>query len=229
MKLKVEGQESTNNHRKKTGSKKRAVGIIILDIFFALLITTIIFLSSFASLIFNEDFYQNEHVKNNVYDSLADANERTHEIITFLDEGTELGSKFNQKEKLHMHDVKNLVDNGFLLYYFCIILLISVIIYYVYTKKKFNHVLIYSGGIIIGFCLVSFLLQSEFQYFFIKFHELFFDNNLWLLNPATDKLIILLPEQFFVDFVKNVYARSFMAGVGLFFVGFVRKKIYNLH
>ena len=189
------------------------------------MITTTIFLSSLASLIFNENFYQNEHVKNNVYDSLPDANERTHEIVMFLDKGTELGSKFNQKEKLHMQDVKNLVDNGFLLYYFCIILLISVIIYYVYTKKKFNHVLIYSGGIIIGFCLVSFLLQAQFQYFFIKFHELFFDNNLWLLNPATDKLIILLPEQFFVDFVKNVYARSFMAGVGLFFVGFVRKKI----
>jgi len=188
------------------------------------LIATIIFLSSFASLIFNESFYQNEHAKNEVYDSLPDADARTSELTRFMKYGTELGSEFNQKEKLHMQDVKNLVDKGFLLYYFCIILLMGIIIYYFYTHENFISVLIYSGGIIIGFTFLSFLLQNQFQYFFIKFHELFFDNNLWLLNPTTDKLIILLPEQFFVDFVKNVYLRSFISGVGLFFVGFIRKR-----
>jgi integral membrane protein (TIGR01906 family) len=37
-----------------------------------------------------------------------------------------------------------------------------------------------------------------FDTFFIKFHELFFSNDDWLFNPATDPIINVLPEQFFM-------------------------------
>lgn len=31
------------------------------------------------------------------------------------------------------------------------------------------------------------------------FHHIFFNNDLWLLDPATDLLINIVPEPFFVD------------------------------
>lgn len=46
------------------------------------------------------------------------------------------------------------------------------------------------------------VLASDFDTFFTKFHELFFDNDLWLLYPDKDEMINLLPEGFFYDTVK---------------------------
>ena len=31
------------------------------------------------------------------------------------------------------------------------------------------------------------------------FHQIFFDNDLWILDPATDLLINIVPEPFFMD------------------------------
>ena len=35
--------------------------------------------------------------------------------------------------------------------------------------------------------------------YFVIFHHIFFNNDLWLLDPATDLLINIVPEPFFVD------------------------------
>lgn len=40
----------------------------------------------------------------------------------------------------------------------------------------------------------------DFDGFFIAFHRLLFTNELWLLNPATDCLILLMPTEFFVSY-----------------------------
>ena len=41
------------------------------------------------------------------------------------------------------------------------------------------------------------LLRADFNALFIRFHELVFTNDLWLLDPATDAMIRMLPEPFF--------------------------------
>ena len=40
---------------------------------------------------------------------------------------------------------------------------------------------------------------SDFTRAFLWFHEMLFTNDLWLLNPATDLMIRMLPEAFFAD------------------------------
>ena len=42
-------------------------------------------------------------------------------------------------------------------------------------------------------------MSSNFTAAFNRFHEIFFDNDLWILDPATDLLINIVPEGFFVD------------------------------
>lgn len=37
-----------------------------------------------------------------------------------------------------------------------------------------------------------------FDRFFVLFHQLFFNNNDWLFDPATDPIIMALPEEFFM-------------------------------
>lgn len=39
----------------------------------------------------------------------------------------------------------------------------------------------------------------DFDRIFVQFHEVSFSNDLWRLNPATDRLIQMFPERFFFD------------------------------
>ena len=44
----------------------------------------------------------------------------------------------------------------------------------------------------------------DFNRAFVYFHELFFTNDLWILDPKTDWMIRLLPENFFSGIVLRV-------------------------
>ena len=57
--------------------------------------------------------------------------------------------------------------------------------------------LVISGGL-------GVLFASDFNKYFFLFHEIFFDNGLWLLDPAADLMIRMLPEGFFFDMVIRI-------------------------
>jgi integral membrane protein (TIGR01906 family) len=46
--------------------------------------------------------------------------------------------------------------------------------------------------------IFGFLMAVGFDRFFVTFHEIFFSNDDWLFNPATDPIINVLPETFFM-------------------------------
>ena len=48
------------------------------------------------------------------------------------------------------------------------------------------------------------LFASNFNKYFTIFHEIFFDNDLWMFDPATDYMIRMLTEGFFYDFVFRI-------------------------
>ena len=47
-------------------------------------------------------------------------------------------------------------------------------------------------------------ILADFTGFWTTFHQLFFTNDLWLLNPATDRMINLFPEAFFSHLVIRI-------------------------
>ena len=47
--------------------------------------------------------------------------------------------------------------------------------------------------------LLAGIISTDFSKYFIIFHKIFFTNDLWILDPATDLLINIVPEPFFVD------------------------------
>lgn len=59
------------------------------------------------------------------------------------------------------------------------------------------------GAVAAGGLLI--LINIDFTKYFTLFHEIFFDNDLWLLNPKTDLLIVILQEQFFVDIAIRIF------------------------
>ena len=59
------------------------------------------------------------------------------------------------------------------------------------------------------------------------FHHLFFDNDLWILDPAKDNLINLLPEGFFSDTAFRIGEIFLLMELAMcaIFVGIGRKRV----
>jgi integral membrane protein (TIGR01906 family) len=112
-------------------------------------------------------------------------------------------SLFNEREVGHLKDVKGLFQLNFRL-------LLGTLIYaFLYAglnymlwqdKRRVAWGLI--GGSVLTLALIivlGLMIWVDFDWFFYQFHLISFANDLWLLNPATDYLIMLFPEGFWFD------------------------------
>lgn len=57
-----------------------------------------------------------------------------------------------------------------------------------------------AGMILLGALALIVWGALDFDRVFVLFHQISFDNGLWLMNPETDLLIRLMPTQFFVTY-----------------------------
>lgn len=121
---------------------------------------------------------------------------------------------FNETEILHMKDVRALFDLarwarwGLLL---CGSALLAVPV--VRKSRAVWHGFLAAAGLWLASALgIGIWAVSDFTRAFLWFHEMLFTNELWLLNPATDLMIRMLPEAFFADIAAAaVIAMAVMA------------------
>ena len=116
---------------------------------------------------------------------------------------------FNEREQTHMVDVLVLFQlNGRIKMIAIAVFSLAV---FVVLQLSRDRGLLYRGMMgagLLGVAAAGFLLlliTVDFTKYFTLFHELFFDNDLWLLNPKTDLLIVILQEQFFVDIAIRIF------------------------
>ena len=62
------------------------------------------------------------------------------------------------------------------------------------TSTKYSMILF--GSIVLFFLLAS---SINFSWIFTQFHLLSFSNDLWILDPRKDKLIMMFPQRFFLE------------------------------
>ncbi len=116
---------------------------------------------------------------------------------------------FNAREKAHMVDVQRLFIGGMWLRRGAVLLMIIAFVILVKTKADWKKLipktfLISVGAFAVTTLGAGALFLSDFNKYFTLFHEVFFDNDLWLLDPRTDLLIRMLPEGFFLDMVVRI-------------------------
>ena len=70
------------------------------------------------------------------------------------------------------------------------------------------------GVLAVCILLLGIAVARDFNAVFTKFHEIFFDNDLWLFDPATDYMIRMLPEGLFFDMVLRI-GGFFLTGLGI--------------
>lgn len=122
---------------------------------------------------------------------------------------------FNEQDRLHMADVRNLFLGGKKLR--TISLMVSVLLLMFLAVKKADLKQLVPTGylqalffyLVIVIILIA-AMAIDFTKCFTLFHHLFFKNNLWLFDPATDYMIRMLPEGFFLDMVIRIGATFFV-------------------
>ena len=122
---------------------------------------------------------------------------------------------YSDKEVLHMKDVKSVMSFIFdlskiLSIIFCILTFVLTSYLGVNLYKLIFHSLILFSSILI-LLGASFLLF--FQELFIIFHKIAFNNDLWILNPNKDYLLMMYPEDFFRDVAGLILLSSFLLNV----------------
>lgn len=171
---------------------------------------------------FNANFYLDRFQEYNIPTitriNMADLETITVRIIDYLKNNEEdldmqatvngkVEEVFGQREKQHMEDVKALFEKGFILKNTSIFLTIGAFLILLKQKKKqeilksFYYASITSLTVML---LLLILMQIDFFKYFTYFHEIFFANDLWLLNPETDVLIQMLPLEFFIAISTRV-------------------------
>lgn len=81
------------------------------------------------------------------------------------------------------------------------------------------------GSIAIPAVLGVFVL-SDWETVFVEFHELVFDNDYWIFNPATDPVITILPDTYFMHCALMIVLIVVIGsvGCGLIYRRLIRKK-----
>ena len=117
---------------------------------------------------------------------------------------------FNERESAHMVDVRSLYQGAMCVRWCALgVFIITTAALIALRRRAFLDDLS-RGFLFVSFLFLFFLallgiwIYADFTGFWTTFHRLFFTNDLWLLNPATDLMINLFPEAFFNHLVLRI-------------------------
>lgn len=207
--------------------RKSKYFIVLAQWIVALFLPIVLLLSILQLSVFDLNFYrtafQKYHIASVTKISSEDLDRITLKIMRYLkDEEQDLtiqakiqgtpSEVFGNREKQHMVDVKKLFQKGYQLrnigILFCILSIIAFMNDAGNRKEKIlKSVCTASLLSLLGILLLFIAIQIDFYRYFIYFHKIFFQNNLWQLNPEEDVLIQMFPLAFFSDMAAKVIQR----------------------
>ena len=125
---------------------------------------------------------------------------------------------YSSKEILHMQDVKSLINFIFNFGRICSIIfcIFSFVLFYYFSVQLVS---IFKYSLYLFSCLLIFLglgFIFLFNQIFLIFHQISFTNDLWILNPETDFLLIMFPESFFRDVAIMIVVLAILINLLLF-------------
>ena len=146
--------------------------------------------------------------------------DRVDDISVRVDGQTQL--LFKDRENRHMEDVRDLMGGfyrlgmlagGYLLVY----LLAGRYLYPTGFRRELGQKLCWAGGLTLGlFGGFGVLSLFSFDELFLQFHLVSFDNDLWILDPTKDNLLMMFPQGFWYDSaIRLAMATGAQAGAAL--------------
>jgi len=208
---------------------KRQIWTRVLTALGSALLVLGLLIASIEMFAVNQGFYQSEYAKLNTANDIGISAENLTQVTQKLLQYTtgsednldmqyeiqgQMQEVFGDREKAHMVDVKALylgARNVRTISLIGAVILIAAA--FVVGKKAATRVLCksflwVSVGFLVFVGALAVWAAIDFNNFWISFHHVFFaGNDLWLLDPRTDVLIQMVPEQFFSDLVTRIIIR----------------------
>ena len=130
---------------------------------------------------------------------------------------------FTEKELVHLEDVRNLIHGFKVFRNICIIIFAVGAILFLY-KKKIRELCV-GFWISWGILLLAAFAVGAFAFIDIDlvingFHEIFFDNDLWILSFSKHRSLWMFQDEMYVDFLRYI-AGIMTAILGITMVGTV--------
>ncbi len=140
---------------------------------------------------------------------------------------------FNEREKDHMVDVRALYIAARTVRTVCfagaaaLLILAFLLSGRKALLKLCRSFLRVSGAFVVIVAALAVYAASDFNSFWTSFHHVFFTNELWILDPSTDVLIMMVPQQFFSDLVTRIIIRFISIFLTLNIVAAVGMLLYR--
>ena len=170
------------------------------------------------------DVYRQEYEKYDVLSdlnmSMDDAMDVTRQMMAYLrGEGDTLSvittvdgreqDFFNEQDRFHMGEVRDLFIGGLNIRTGALVIAVLCILLLILTKADLKKTVPagYQAALAVTAAALLFLgiaCAVDFNTVFVKFHHIFFDNDLWIFDPAEDYMIRMLPEGLFFDMVARI-------------------------
>ena len=170
------------------------------------------------------DVYRQEYEKYDVLSDLDmtmdDAMDVTRQMMAYLrGEGDTLSvittvdgreqDFFNEQDRFHMGEVRDLFIGGLNIRTGALVIAVLCVLLLIFTKADLKKVIPagYQAALAVTAAALLFLgiaCAVDFNAVFVRFHHIFFDNDLWIFDPAEDYMIRMLPEGLFFDFVVRI-------------------------
>ena len=121
----------------------------------------------------------------------------------------------------HFSEVKNIFVS---FYYIGLASLVAAIGIILYKKRKRDrsYLLVTSITVLVIPAIAAIGCAVNFDAAFVVFHKIFFRNDYWLFDPATDPVITILPDTFFLHELIVIILFVVLGSLGLFL--FSRKR-----
>lgn len=202
------------------------MGFLTISKFLMILILPfVLFLLVINIVGFNNSFYREKFSEYNVDENISSLHEK---VINFVKgENQELPNEFNEREKQHLFDVRNLIGISTIMLYifialFVILLLASAFILKINNKivNFVSKVMIYGGFLTVLLALILFLLiNTNFSSAFESFHSLLFKKGTYVFDPAKEMIVRLYPEQLFMDLGSRISTWLIVSSIIIVLIG----------
>ena len=206
---------------------------------------------------FNKNYYEMKYTELNTAEHIGMSNEAlfdaTFTLLDYLKDERDdilcvqevkgkLREIYDERETLHMVDVKNLYINVknvcFTIVGVGIVAFLFMIYFMKSNKYQLHEMLIdLKDGfrqVVLSFIIVIsgllFYALVDFNRFWTMFHQIFFDNDLWLLDPRVSIMINMFPEEFWFGMVIRITLTFIISFCGLsyLFYWFTNKKLVSI-
>ena len=210
--------------------------VTIISILMVLLLPLILYGFNSNSVAFDADLYKKEFLKYNVYGNLEDydIDVINNDVLDYL-----LNEKssnpiendfFSEREKIHLLDVKNLIQKIFNIVYISIIsFFILIIILFLISNFDFSIflkkllIIFIFGSLLTLLDAAAFFLLSNFNFNFVFdiMHKTFFNPGTFTFNPEFENIVVLYPENLFFDFLIKIISNTILSSVIILFFSIV--------